>query len=168
MLSLTCAGTTLVVARLSRAVRRDLSTDPLTGALNRAGLRAATDELARRRRRSEQETVVAVIDLDAFKQINDHQGHASGDRLLAEAVRAWRGALREDDLLARIGGDEFVLVLPRTGLGEAEEVLDRLRIAEPILWSAGVAEWTPGEPLEAALAHADENLYAVKRARIPV
>ncbi len=107
---------------------------------------------------------LAVLDLDGFKQINDRFGHAAGDRLLAEAASAWRARLRAGDILARHGGDEFVLLLPATSQAEAGEVLERLRRAElPVGWSIGLSAWLPHEGLEAGLARADRDLYSVKR-----
>jgi diguanylate cyclase (GGDEF)-like protein len=149
-----------VLAWLSRAVRRNLATDALTGALNRPGLNA----VARRRRRDAQ-VAVAAIDLDAFRAVNSSEGHAGGDRLLAEAAAAWQGALRREDVLARTGGDEFVLLMPGTSETEAQRVLARLRAAHPVAWSSGVADWRPEEPLAACLERADRRLYAAKAAR---
>jgi diguanylate cyclase (GGDEF)-like protein len=91
--------------------------------------------------------------------------HPADNRLLAEAADAWRAALRGDDFLARTGGDEFVLVMPRTPPEQAEAVLERLRGAHPVRWSAGVTAWRPGESLESCLARADARLYAAKAVR---
>jgi putative two-component system response regulator len=164
LVTLTTATVGAVMARVSRLVRRHVETDALTGALNRGGLHAAAGRAATRTRRRAAPITVAVLDLDAFKAVNDRDGHAEGDRLLAEASAAWRGALRGDDLLGRVGGDEFVVIMPGTSPDEAAGVLDRLRARHPVEWSAGVAEWRPGESLEACLERADERLYAAKRA----
>ena len=150
-----------VLALLSRAVRRRLGTDALTGALNRDGLRSALD----RTRGASSDVVVAAIDLDGFKAVNDVQGHAQGDRLLTEAALAWQRALRGDDVLARTGGDEFVLVMPRTSPEQAEAVLGRLKDAHPVRWCAGVTSWRAGEEWAECLARADQRLYAAKAAR---
>ncbi len=106
-----------------------------------------------------------MLDLNGFKQINDHLGHAAGDRLLAELGGSWRARLRAGDILARHGGDEFVLLLPATAPGEAEGVLERLRW-EGLPVSTGrweSASWQPGEDLDACLARADRSLYSVKQ-----
>jgi len=158
-------STALVLGRLSDSLRQRADTDPLTGLLNRNGfLTAATRERAIADR-TRTPLTLAVLDLDGFKQINDRFGHAAGDRLLAEAASAWRARLRAGDILARHGGDEFVLLLPATSQVEAGEVLERLRGGElPVGWSVGFSEWLPGEDLETGLARADRDLYSVKRA----
>lgn len=154
----------LLLSRFSRAMRRHLRTDALTGTLNRSGLAEVLQRVPRRRR-AEDDLVVAALDLDHFKEVNDREGHAAGDRLLAEATAAWRDALRSDDLLARMGGDEFVVVMPGTSPGEAARVLERLRGAHPASWSAGVVRWEAGEPFERCLERADAELYAAKAGR---
>jgi diguanylate cyclase (GGDEF)-like protein len=165
VVALTMAAIGAVVSRVSLTVNRHLATDSLTGALNRRGLQSAADSaLGRARRRSEQVTL-AALDLDDLKSVNDADGHAAGDRLLAETTAAWRQMLRDQDVLARTGGDEFVLILPATSPDEADVVLDRLRAVHPASWSAGVARWRPGESLEDCLERADERLYAAKTSR---
>lgn len=160
---ITTAG---VLAHVSRMLRGRADTDDLTGTLNRGGLDAAAERINARQRRSDRECVsVAVLDLDDFKAVNDTQGHATGDRLLSEAANAWRSALRGTDVLARSGGDEFVLLMPGTDRQDAAIVLKRLREAHPIDWSAGVAEWQPDEPLQDCLERADRELYAIKHGR---
>jgi diguanylate cyclase (GGDEF)-like protein len=154
-----------VLSRISSAVQRHLKTDTLTGVLNRGGLEAAADRAFLRSRRRTEDLSVAVLDLDAFKAVNDREGHAGGDRLLAEAADAWRAALRGDDVIARTGGDEFVLIMPGTSGDQAQAVLSRLRGAHPVQWSAGVTRWRPGESLESCVARADSRLYAAKAAR---
>jgi diguanylate cyclase (GGDEF)-like protein len=108
---------------------------------------------------------LAVIDLDAFKEVNDRTGHAGGDRLLVETAHAWRAGLRADDVLARVGGDEFVVLMPATTPDEARVMLARLRLAGSAAWSAGLARWRPDEPLEACLERADGRLYEAKARR---
>jgi diguanylate cyclase len=154
-----------VVSQVSRLLQGRIVTDVLTGTLNRSGLQAAAHRLHLRRRRAEREVAVAALDLDGFKQVNDRDGHLSGDRLLAEATTAWRGVLRTQDVLARTGGDEFILLMPDTSAAEAEAVLDRLRTSHPVAWSAGIADWHADETLEACIERADERLYAAKSVR---
>jgi diguanylate cyclase (GGDEF)-like protein len=153
----TIALVTLVLSHLSVAVQRTLRTDPLTGTLNRAGLADAWGRVPR------EDAALAVLDLDAFKAVNDDLGHLAGDRLLAESAAAWLGVLRRQDVLARTGGDEFVLVMPRTTPGEARTVVQRLRDAHPVAFSAGYA--TIGSDVQAALERADQDLYRAKAAR---
>jgi diguanylate cyclase (GGDEF)-like protein len=165
VVGLTIWGLAAALGLVSGGLQRRVETDRLTGALNRDGLDAvAAQAFARARRRSE-ELTVAVLDLDGFKQVNDSEGHAGGDRLLAEATEAWQSALRGDDVLARTGGDEFVLLLPGTAPDDADPVLDRLRDAHDVAWSAGVAGWRPGETLASCVDRADQRLYAAKAAR---
>jgi diguanylate cyclase (GGDEF)-like protein len=140
----------------------------LTDLLNRNGfLTAATRERAIADR-SRTPLALAVLDLDldldGFKQINDRLGHAAGDTLLSELAGAWRERLRAGDILARHGGDEFVLLLPATSEREAGGILERLRHGEPhVSWSIGLSEWRAGEELDSALARADHDLYRVKQ-----
>jgi diguanylate cyclase (GGDEF)-like protein len=165
IVSLTVVSAAVVVSRVSRHIRHDALTDQLTGTLNRTGLADAADGLGARRRRGEGRVAVAMLDLDGFKHVNDRHGHAAGDHLLVELTAAWRAALRQTDVLARTGGDEFVLIMPGTTAEEAGAVLARLERAHPARWSAGTVTWDPGESLEACLERADRRLYAAKSGR---
>jgi len=153
------------LSRLSERVRRQAETDPLTGLLNRRAFIAAAEREHELAARTGADLAVVLIDLDDFKAINDHDGHAAGDQLLADLAQAWLGALRPADLLARHGGDEFALLLPATSEDGATRVVARLREAHPMAWSAGTAAWPRGASLDAALAAADARLYAAKHAR---
>jgi diguanylate cyclase (GGDEF)-like protein len=156
----------IVLGNLSEQMRLQAGTDHLTGLLNRGGFQTAALRERALADRTGSPLTLAVIDLDGFKQINDREGHAAGDRLLAGLGRAWRARVRPGDILARHGGDEFVLLLPATTSTGAEAVLERLRDGEdPVGWSVGVSEWRPGESLDAPLARADRYLYGVKSAR---
>jgi diguanylate cyclase (GGDEF)-like protein len=107
---------------------------------------------------------VAIVDLDHFKSYNDRYGHPAGDALLRRAAAAWRAHLRPSDLLARYGGEEFAVLLPECTLGEAEQVLERLRTATPtVTCSVGLAEHTLGETLDELTDRADLALYQAKR-----
>jgi diguanylate cyclase (GGDEF)-like protein len=165
LVSLSTIAVGTVMGRMSRIVRDHLALDPLTGALNRGGLHAAASRAATRSRRHAGRVTVAVIDLDGFKEVNDRDGHAEGDRLLADATSAWQRALRGEDLLGRLGGDEFAIVMPGTTPDEASAVLDRLRAVHPVAWSAGLAEWEAGQSFAACVDRADERLYAAKGRR---
>lgn len=157
-----------VLSRLNETLRAQAGTDQLTGLLNRSGFLLAAVRERAIADRSRTPLSVAVLDLDGFKQVNDSHGHAAGDRVLADVAAAWRRRLRAGDVLARHGGDEFVLLLPGTGSDDAADAIERLDCPEvQITWSVGLAEWLPGEDLDTCLAKADRELYAVKERRRP-
>jgi diguanylate cyclase (GGDEF)-like protein len=119
----------MINARLEADLIQKSLIDPLTQVLNRRGLYEELDrEIARSHRYAEQLTVV-LADLDHFKQLNDTYGHAVGDAVLIGVVRLMAGMLRRADTIARIGGEEFVLLLPHTSGREAAQLLERLRTA---------------------------------------
>lgn len=155
----------LVLGHLSESLRRRADTDPLTGLLNRNGFMAAAVREHAIAQRSGNRLTLAVLDLDGFKQINDLRGHVVGDRVLADLGRSWRERLRAGDILARHGGDEFVLLLPATSPESAAVALDRLHVEDlPVTWSVGIGEWLGGESLGECIARADADLYSVKNA----
>ena len=137
-------------------------TDPLTGLPNRRAWDVALERAATRG----ESLTIAILDLDHFKQFNDAYGHPAGDRLLKAAAASWREQLRGDDLLARIGGEEFGLLLTGCGAAPALEVVARLRRAVPDhrTVSAGLAIRGGDETLESVLYRADDALYAAKAA----
>lgn len=146
-----------VLEKLSR-------TDPLTGAANRRHLDIELQREMSRAKRSGSPLTLAFIDLDHFKRFNDTYGHAAGDALLEELVSAWRTVLRCSDLLARIGGEEFVVVLPDTDIDKAQQVVERMRQGTPRnqTCSAGIAGFKPGDTTETLVARADRAMYAAK------
>jgi diguanylate cyclase (GGDEF)-like protein len=155
----------IVLGHLSESLRRQADTDPLTGLLNRNGFLAAAEREHAIAQRSGNRLTLAVLDLDGFKQINDMRGHVVGDSVLADLGRSWRERLRTGDILARHGGDEFVLLLPATSPDSAAAVLERLHVENlPVTWSVGIGEWLPGENLGECIARADAHLYSVKNA----
>jgi diguanylate cyclase (GGDEF)-like protein len=155
----------LVVSSLVQHLRGQAGRDPLTGALNRRGLGEAAETAHDRDQRASQRTTIVEIDLDGFKAYNDAHGHAAGDTLLSGLVDAWRTELRHTDVLARTGGDEFVLVLPATSTEEAEALVVRMHAAHPAGWSHGTAAWLPGEQMPVALQRADLVMYEHKKSR---
>ena len=155
----------LVVMRLARARERS-EIDPLTLVVNRRGLDRMLELEVRGAVQGRGPLVVAMIDVDHFKSINDTEGHAAGDRLLKDLVGAWRTVLRAGDVLGRIGGDEFVVVLPRCSWQDAAPTLERLRAAaalEGVTCSLGGAPWQPGDSVSLLLGRADAALYQAKR-----
>jgi len=152
----------LVIANLVGRLRQQATRDPLTGALNRRGLEDEAVIAHERDVRSGQQTTVVEIDLDDFKGFNDMRGHAAGDVLLGALLVDWATVLRRTDLLGRVGGDEFVLVLPATTIAESEALLVRIRDANQTQWTAGMTTWTGSESLWQALERADASMYAHK------
>jgi diguanylate cyclase (GGDEF)-like protein len=145
--------------------------DPLTGLYNRrfAEQRLAT-EVARSERRGHPLTVL-TLDLNNFKEINDTYGHPAGDQVLQEFASRLNKVIRGSDLAVRLGGDEFLVVLPECTLEQLKLVLDRLSSFEldwqgqkiPVTFSAGWKDYEQGDRPEEMLARADEALYTNKR-----
>lgn len=106
-----------------------VSTDPLTGALNRRGIEQALARELDRLRRSGDGLIAVLIDCDDFKSVNDGYGHAVGDAALKALTSQVRGALRAGDLVGRVGGDEFLVLLPETTIAEGMAVAEKLRRA---------------------------------------
>src|SRR5690606_242531 len=121
----------MVVRQLARMRRlRELAaTDPLTGAANRRSIERMGEEAIATARASGEGLCVLILDIDHFKQVNDRYGHLTGDDVLARVAAACSAALRQFDLLGRIGGEEFLVVLPRTGMEHALHVAERIRAA---------------------------------------
>lgn len=147
-----------LAAELASAAIRD----PLTGVLNRRGLLEAAALVRAVVLRAEHRICVVAIDLNDFKGYNDRHGHLAGDRLLADVAMSWQGVLRSADILARTGGDEFILVLADTDTASAHALLARLHEANHARWSAGVVPWSPGTSFEDVLHEADKALYLAK------
>jgi diguanylate cyclase (GGDEF)-like protein len=138
------------------------STDTLTGLPNRRAWETNLEQALL----EEESFVLAMLDLDHFKSFNDTQGHPAGDRLLKETAAVWREELRTGDFLARIGGEEFALLLPLCAIDDALMVVERLRLRVPYeqTCSAGVIVGEQGESSEMLMARVDEALYSAKAA----
>jgi diguanylate cyclase (GGDEF)-like protein len=157
----------------SEVLRTLAMVDPLTGLYNR---RFAEHRLAAEVARSERKghpLTVLTLDLNSFKEINDTHGHPAGDYVLQEFAAHLNKVVRGSDLAVRLGGDEFLVVLPECTLEQLRLVLLRLGALEvtwqgqkiPVTFSAGWKEYEVGEQPEQLLARADEDLYTRKRAR---
>jgi len=161
----------VAVAAIDRASRGEV-TDPLTGVANRRGVDRQGGRIWRAAGSDRRPISLLVVDIDHFKQINDTFGHAEGDRVIRELATLLQDGLRESDLVARVGGEEFLMLL-RAEPEEAVQVAERLRARvqeelAPVTISVGVAQDVPDpeeEPTPAlwrAVARADEALYAAK------
>jgi diguanylate cyclase (GGDEF)-like protein/PAS domain S-box-containing protein len=138
--------------------------DSLTGLPNRRALEELLPREMASARRSGSSLCVAIIDIDHFKTYNDTHGHLAGDEMLRACARAWDSALRGEDTIVRFGGEEFLVVLPRTFPEQAAEVVERLRGRTPLgqTCSAGLAAWDSVEGLDELLGRADKALYLAK------
>jgi diguanylate cyclase (GGDEF)-like protein len=119
----------MTAAMLRGKLEVQASTDPLTGALNRRGIEVAAEQKILTSRKEHQPLSAIVIDLDKFKHVNDTYGHHCGDATLIAVAACIQRGIRPRDLLARIGGDEFAVILPNTAATEALEITQRLRTA---------------------------------------
>lgn len=153
-----------VTGELAERARRD----PLTGLLNHRAFHARLAEETARARRYRGHLALIAFDLDRFKELNDREGHAEGDRQLRAFASALGSTLRETDTAGRLGGDEFAALLLEADGETVRAFLERLtdRIAGEIAFSAGIA-CLPGDGIapEQLLAAADDRLYAEKALR---
>ena len=160
----------LVSPALLEKALEEAGSDAVTGLPQRAHFMSLLrHELRQRRRRT---LVVAYLDLDLFKSVNDAHGHARGDDVLRALAHSGRFTLRHGDVLARIGGDEFAVLLVDVSAEEAEAAVRRLRErfeaqTEPlgVSFSAGIATAEKGETADELLARADAAMYREKRER---
>ena len=145
--------------------------DPMTGLLNRASLRRQLRSAVKDSIHSKTPVSLILLDIDDFKQINDNHGHPVGDQVLAQVAGLLKRQFRQSDLKFRVGGEEFLVVLPSLSedraFSLAEELLieissTRLLPKSPVTLSAGVAQLYPEEGLDSWLTRADQALYAAK------
>lgn len=165
-LTITSAMLGELVGVFRRRLEASSLTDALCGVWNKRGFQALLSKTTRATRRSDAPLSMVFLDLDDFKCINDSLGHAEGDRVLrAFAVQIEAGS-RTGDTLARVGGDEFVLLMPETGAEQAEAVAQRLwESVDVVSWSYGVAELLPGESAEEFISRADQLMLEQKARR---
>lgn len=166
------------VSRLYEELRNLASTDELTQLPNR---RAILERFAVELNRSVREALpfsVAIIDLNELKRVNDTRGHQTGDAVLMHVAEVLRHRIRVHDIAGRLGGDEFILLLPNTDRGQAETILRRLERIDglasgqpgdqAITLSWGLATWPDdGAAVDALMAVADRHLYDMKRTHAP-
>lgn len=166
------------LVRMQNQFRRLAETDALTGAANRRAFMQYLDIQTQNAGRDEIPLSVIMVDLDHFKLINDTHGHGAGDRVLVETVRAIQGCLRDGDMLGRLGGEEFCVILPGAGLHSAALAGERIRAAVeamtiateagdpvPVTASLGVASLANSDLIvspDALLQAADAALYHAK------
>ena len=170
----------LIMSLLFSALRKNLdsektlaSCDPLTGALNRRAFFDLAEYELNRSQRYEHAITIAYIDLDNFKGINDRLGHAVGDSLLTTVTRTITANIRSTDILSRVGGDEFVILLPETPTGAAAAFLEKIKHQLdqamsaknwPVTFSIGAVSYPKAPPgVEEVIRKADMLMYEVKR-----
>ena len=174
---LALGGTVMAaVAQRAKRLRLMVGVDHLTGLSQRAPfLERVDEELARARRRGATMSV-AILDLDGFKAFNDTFGHPAGDRALQLVAGRLRSSVRRSDLVARFGGEEFVVAFPETGVEQARQRVEHIRTElaqvpipvgreqRQVTVSAGVGSWpADGETFDAVITSVDARLYEAKR-----
>ncbi|MEH6565983.1 MAG: GGDEF domain-containing protein [Halopseudomonas sp.] len=162
--------------RLAEQLQELATRDPLTGVLNRRAFHEHLQQELARAQRYGTPLCLAMLDLDHFKQLNDRLGHLGGDQALQRFAWVCEQQARSCDVFARIGGEEFVLLMPQTGTAEALRMLGRLQKAladerqhyqqqdYALAFSTGLAERSRDESADSLLKRADQALYAAKAA----
>lgn len=160
---------------LEEELQRQAATDPLTGLHNRRGYELLFTQEFKRAKRVGSPLAVAILDLDRFKHLNDTYGHSAGDQVLHALAEEWSARLRAPDVLGRLGGEEFVVLMPDTAASEAVDVMERLRrhadetprelgvATVPVTVTIGVTELAESDTsVQDMIARADEALYRGK------
>ena len=162
-----------IIGDLHRRLIDQTIVDPLTGVFNRRHMERCLGDAIERQRRDSAVASLLLIDVDHFKRINDRFGHAKGDSVLQGIVSLIGKRARKLDLLFRIGGEEFMLLLPGTQETDAAAVAEQLRASiadsglldgRQVTVSIGVGELQPGESPDSWMKHADDAMYAAKKA----
>ena len=163
------------LVRHAEELERLATTDDLTGLCNRRHFLALAEDERRRHERKHRPLALLILDIDVFKSINDRFGHDVGDAVICHVARICREEIRPFDILARIGGEEFVLLLPETTPEQAMMLAERVRQhleATPfvvdgadvtVTASIGVSEGTQSEGIGDLMKRADQALYQAKR-----
>ena len=164
------------IREYAREMERLAISDPLTGAANRRHFFNVAEKELKRARRYDKAVALIIMDIDHFKRVNDNYGHQAGDEALKALTACCRALIRECDLFARFGGEEFCLLLPETGIHQADKLAERLRCSVENLRvcegegeefgftvSIGVTEAREtDESIDAAIKRADDALYEAK------
>ena len=164
------AGTAIKNARLHRVIEQHALTDELTGLANRRHFTATLNAELGRAERFDTPLALLLCDLDGLKSVNDRFGHPAGDKVLRAFARALQRSVRRIDLAARIGGDEFAVLLPQTDTEGAAQVAERMRaelrleqgLPERVTASYGVSHYPQAHSAEELLIAADVCLYQAK------
>ncbi len=149
--------------------------DTVTGLLNRRSILEKLDEWLRHEQRYKGRLAVVMLDIDHFKRVNDVYGHRIGDRVLADIAGVMSRSIRETDFVGRYGGEEFLIILPRTDVAGATKMAERVRTAVEatpmhgangedfaVTVSLGVAEYCDGDDEDLVVGRADAALYRAK------
>lgn len=175
LLAVTLGLILLAADRLRRSIEQLATHDMLTGLLNRRGFADRSGALLAGARRRGESVALALLDLDDFKRVNDEHGHDVGDRLLADVGEVLGRNAREQDVVARLGGEEFAVLMPDTGLDGAVRLAERLRVAlaerlrvdggtQAVTASVGLAVRISPTSVQSLYSAADRSLYAAKAA----
>jgi diguanylate cyclase (GGDEF)-like protein len=167
---------TFLIAQLKALHMRERElarVDDLTKVATRVAFYEFATAEINRARRFKLATTLAYVDLDSFKEVNDRRGHATGDKVLITVARSMQKTIRHTDMVARMGGDEFALILPDTGKDAARKVLEKLLNVLtrsmrhnhwPITFSVGAVTFlSPPESVHQMIQRADEVMYSVKQ-----
>jgi diguanylate cyclase (GGDEF)-like protein len=159
--------------RQQQLLHEQAAADYLTGLPNRRGFFQVADTIAEQAKRLSHSFSIVLFDVDNFKTVNDRYGHDAGDRLLQDIARHVQGGVRRGDVLARWGGEEFIILLPQCNLESAAGLAEKLRAdiathafatVGPVTASFGVAESAPLEDINNLISRADRALYRAKHA----
>lgn len=157
---------TEVFGRFRTNLERSSLTDHLCGVWNRRGFEMLLDKEIRTVARTQEPLAVIFIDLDGFKDVNDARGHHEGDLVLQRISAGLESGVRSGDSVARVGGDEFVLLLPRTSSRDAAVLAERLQgCVTACDWSFGIAQYEPGETAREFIQRSDAMMMTHKRER---
>ncbi|OHB33823.1 MAG: hypothetical protein A2X84_10560 [Desulfuromonadaceae bacterium GWC2_58_13] len=157
---------------VNRILEKQASTDPLTGILNRLKLSQQLDTEMKRAKRYATPLSILLLDIDNFKSVNDGYGHLTGDAVLKEMAHLISGKLRDSDIFARWGGEEFMILIPDCDISQAKACAEKLcraiaenpfSVSTPVTASFGVAGMRPEDTHESLTNRADQALYLAKQ-----